>query len=705
MQAPGPSRRVIRFGVFEADPEALELRKSGIKINLQAQPFHILLLLLERRGAILSREELQKVLWPNGTFVDFEHSVNAAVKRLRDALGDDADNPRFIETIPKRGYKFIAPIDGHVVGSAEKVEQPAFPRTRQRLLISAGALLILGVIVAGWRFWPYENLKIARSARLSFSANGMAPCFGFSQIFPAITTDGSRIYFSIVRDAAMKLAYVSVAGGEQVTMTVPLDYAELRHISPDGSRLLVYGSTSGEKDRHLWLVPTAGGGPRRFGAIDGHDGSWSPDGRSFLYAQGQALYLADGDANNSHELVKVPGKAFWLRWSPDATRIRFTVLDLNSNAKTLWECGADGSNLHRLAILWEKQPELCCGEWTQDGRHFVFRAFLDSHAGIWAITNSRFPNRTHKPFPLTNGPIDFAAAVPSHNGKQLFSVGLLPKTEVVSYNLKTRQARIWSQGNSPIFASTSRDGLWIAYVEERGKEVILWRSKPDGSERLQLSAPPLFAGPPRWSPDGTQIAFMGKMPDKPWDIYLVAVNGDSPRALVNDGRNAVDPEWSADGKALMFGRPPDYWAEANMPKAIYTLNLSSNEISKVPGSDGLYGPRWSADGRYVAALPLDEKKVKLFDFVTQEWKDFPEFPHIGNPQWSQNGEHLYVDGFDKEVVRIRRSDGKLERILNLKTADPSALLCNFSSVTFDGELLLVCNVAHGDIYALDVELP
>ena len=134
-------------------------------------------------------------------------------------------------------------------------------------------------------------------------------------------------------------------------------------------------------------------------------------------------------------------------------------------------------------------------------------------------------------------------------------------------------------------------------MEGRGDGSILWRSKPDGSERLQLSEPPLFVGPLRWSPDGTQIAFIGKMADKPWNIYVVARSGGVPRALLNDGRNVVDPEWSPDGRSLMFGRPPEYWAEAGLPKAIYTLDLTSNVISKLPGSDGLYSPRWSPDGR------------------------------------------------------------------------------------------------------------
>jgi Tol biopolymer transport system component len=218
-----------------------------------------------------------------------------------------------------------------------------------------------------------------------------------------------------------------------------------------------------------------------------------------------------------------------------------------------------------------------------------------------------------------------------------------------------------------------------------------------------LTEPPLLVASARWSPDGSQIAFIGKMPDSPWNIYVVGKNGGPPRALLNDGHNAVDPEWSPDGHSLIFGRPPESWAEAGTPKAIYSLDLASSDITKLPGSDGLYSPRWSPDGRYAVAMPLDEKKLMLFDFASQQWRDFATLPHIGNPQWSQDSEYVYIDAFDNEMVRVRRADGRLERILDLKTVNPDALRCYFETLTFDGKLLLGCPLARGDVYALDVE--
>src|ERR1700727_1827005 len=110
MTDPHPSRR-YRFGVFEADATEGELRRQGVRIKLNAQPFQVLVMLLQRPGELLTREEISRELWPDGTFVDYEHGVNSAVNRIRDALGDTAGNPRFIETLARRGYRFVAPVE------------------------------------------------------------------------------------------------------------------------------------------------------------------------------------------------------------------------------------------------------------------------------------------------------------------------------------------------------------------------------------------------------------------------------------------------------------------------------------------------------------------------------------------------------------------------------------------------------------------
>ena len=710
---------VYEFESFQVDSRERLLLRDGKAIPLTPKVFDTLLLLVQKSGHLVLKDDLMTAVWPD-SFVE-EANLSQNVSVLRKALGDTTQNPRYIVTVPGQGYRFAAEVrkisaGGHKaadllvipgIGSrvVEEEKENRVKSKQVRRLIVAGILLILVVIAAAWWFLPRRVPRVGRSTRLSFGGRIAAPFPVFGEWFPAVLTDGSRIYFSTSQDATLRLAYLSVAGGDQVPMTVPLNEAELRHISPDGASLLVYGSLSGQPDKHLWLVPTAGGGPRRLGSIDGEDAAWSSDGRHILYAHGDDLFIAEQDGTKSHKLVTTPGKAFWLRWSPDDSRIRFTLVDPTSNSQTLWECRADGSNLHRFPISWDKQPQECCGEWGSDGKYFFFRTFLDARADLWSIAEPSFLGWNSKPNRLTSGPLELASATLSRSGRQLLTVGVEPKWEILSYNLRTQRVSTWIPDRSGYSPSTSRDGRWIAYAEVRGKESVLWRSKPDGSDRLQLSEPPLFVSITRWSPDGKQIAFMGKTPDKPWNIYVVPMDGGVPQALLRDGRNAVDPEWSADGHSVMFGRPPESWAEAGAPKAIYTLNLISNEISKLPGSEGFYSPRWSPDGRYVVAMPLDEKKLVLFDFATLQWKDLAALPHIGSPQWSPDSNYIYIDCFDNLVVRIRRVDGKVERIVDLKTIDSNALICYFQNVAYNGDLLLACPLERGDIYALDLDLP
>ncbi len=138
--------RMIQFGVFEVDQRAGELRRNGARVKLQEQPFQILALLLERPGEVVTREELQSRLWPADTFVDFDHSLNAAVRRLRDALGDSAENPRFVETVARRGYRFLAPVrGGGPAVDAEVSVPPIHPARRWWIAAAAGALVLAGV--------------------------------------------------------------------------------------------------------------------------------------------------------------------------------------------------------------------------------------------------------------------------------------------------------------------------------------------------------------------------------------------------------------------------------------------------------------------------------------------------------------------------------------------------------------------------------
>ncbi len=186
MEESAPQKRAIRFGVFEVDLDAGELRKSGLKVRLQEQPFQVLVLLLERPGEVLTREELIKKLWPDGTFVEFDRSLNIAVNKIREALGDSAASPRFVETVPRRGYRFVAPVE--VLG--EPTQEPARPVSRRR---AVWAVAILAVAAAGILIW-------LRGWQPGGSVPQLAPIMLSSypgdESYPSFSPDGNEVAFS-----------------------------------------------------------------------------------------------------------------------------------------------------------------------------------------------------------------------------------------------------------------------------------------------------------------------------------------------------------------------------------------------------------------------------------------------------------------------------------------------------------------------------
>jgi DNA-binding winged helix-turn-helix (wHTH) protein len=340
----------FRFGVFELDPRAGELRKQGMKIKLQGQPVEILVMLLQRPGEIVTREELQKKLWPADTFVDFEPGLNSAMKRLRAALDDDAETPRFIETLPRKGYRFIAPLNGDGYGIGRERPSPGpTPAGRQRLLwpIAAGLAVILAVILSLLLSRQLPLPKITATAQLT--SDGREKDL-------RLATDGLRVYFSELVDGHWTAAAVSISGGQTIPIPTPFKDAVLMGLSPDLSDLLV-GEGGPLEEMPLWRVPILGGSPRRLGNITGHDASWSPDGTKIAFAKAGALYLAESDGTGPREIVHAnsdPWVWVWTpNWSPDSSHIRFTFFHMAKRGAALWEIAKEGNDLHQVLPGWQ----------------------------------------------------------------------------------------------------------------------------------------------------------------------------------------------------------------------------------------------------------------------------------------------------------------------------------------------------------------
>jgi Tol biopolymer transport system component/DNA-binding winged helix-turn-helix (wHTH) protein len=703
MERPAVNPNTAQFGLFEVDLQTRELRKSGVKIKLNDQPFQVLALLLERPGEIVTREELQTRLWPSDTFVDFDLSLNGAVKKLRQALGDESDNPRFVETLYRRGYRFIAPVSNHAshtgggagpllvesvkLDSVKSKEHGA--RSWKRLaLIAVGGVSVLAV---GLMF------EVTRKPSPRITGFTQLTSGGKVHQMSALATDGQRLYFQAADKDRIALGEVSVSGGESALIATPFQNTILGDIAPDGSSILI-NSFEDMKVGPIYLLPLPAGSPRPLGAVTARSAVWAPDGRRLVLADDADLYEANPDGSDARKLATFGVHIEDARVSPDGRKIRLTLSDKKTGFEELWELNRDGSQPHPLLPNWSPSPHECCGRWTPDGRYFLFTSFREGRDSLWALPEGHSWIQTKaKPVQLTNGPLDFGLPVPSTDGKKIFAMGGLPRSEVLQYDGRSFVPYLGGVSASDMAFST--DGQRVAYVSV--PEQTLWSSKIDGSDRIQLSDPSVMqAALPRWSPDRTQIVFMARTLNTDWRAYVVAANGQGLRELIPGAAAGFDPAFSPDGRSIVLS-VGDLGATSNN---IRILDLATQKLSPVPGGENLFSPRWSPDGRYIAAVTTDSAVLMLFDRTSQQWTELVRMS-IGYPSWSHDGQYLYFDSSfteDPAFFRVRISDHRLERRVSLKDIHrlfgPNA---EWSGLGPDDSLLVTRNISSPEIYALD----
>jgi eukaryotic-like serine/threonine-protein kinase len=519
-------------------------------------------------------------------------------------------------------------------------------------------------------------------------------------------TDGARLYFS----ESGQIFQVSTAGGEIVPIHESVDDIFPVDISRDRSRLLVLNKSFVPEGNAAWTLPVLGGAARRLGNVVATDASWSADGDRLAYTSNKDLYIASADGAEPRRLVTADGTASWPRWSPDGSRLRFTVNGPNGSA--IWEIAADGSHLHPLLTGWNKPPVECCGSWTSDGRYFVFQSSRGGVADIWAMreAGSLFHRVDHQPVQLTSGPTSTFAPLPGTDGNQIFVRTIQPRGQLVRFDAKSGEYDPLFPGAPPGIQGTgvdfSRDGKWIAYMSY--PDGSLWRSRPDGSERSQLTYPPLLAYMPRWSPDGSRIAFMGQMPGKPWQLYIVSAQGGSPQQLIPDQRDQADPTWSPDGNSLAFGGQAVSEKDAARVNAVRLLDLRTRSVTVVPGSEGLWSPRWAPVGGHLAAMSNDGNELFIYDFATHKWSKLAE-ASIGYPTWSHNGDSIFflnhLAGGD-QVFRVSVATRKLEEVTDLKNFHGAPFLIGYwFGLAPDDSPLLIRDAGIWDFHALSVTLP
>jgi Tol biopolymer transport system component len=532
-----------------------------------------------------------------------------------------------------------------------------------------------------------------------------------------LLADDSQLFVTELPGANRVIARVSLPKSDRSVVASPFSNLQALDLSPDHTKLLVAPIQSGSKDDEFWTLPVAKGSPERMGDLSGRDAAWSADGQHLVFSKGSVIYLAGANGSAAHELYTASGSVFAPRISPDGKIIRFTVSDVAQNTTQLWEIGRDGSNPHALLANWPHASTACCGSWTSDGRYYVFQASqtvphtLTLFTSLWALPGSATgadggtSSGAAAVVQLTNGPMSFGNASLARDNKRMWAIGVQPVAEVVKYEPGSKKFVPVLPGVSATDLAFSPDGKWVTYVSI--PEATLWRSRANGSDRLQLTSAPGRVALPVWSPDGKQIAFVSMQPGESWKLFLIPAEGGTPQAVVAENGSQMDANWSADGSRLMFGDLRNNVGSLN----IRLLDFKTRQLQTIPGSQGLFSPRWSPDGRYVAALSPDNTSLKLFDFQTQKWTNWlvETAGTVSYPTWSADSQYIYFDDLvsgEESVRRIKVGESQPELACVLGAVDrfPGGLGTWIGRAS-DGSWMLVRDRSTQEVYQLSLELP
>ena len=599
---------MYRFGAFELDPRIHELRKSGVRIKVQEQLFVVLLKLLERPGELVTREELRLAIWPADTFVDFDAGLNTVVKRLREVLKDSAEVPLFIETVPKLGYRFIAPVERFDKGHPG-LDSPPKNRGFSVATRWSGAAAILLLVSAG------ADLFLKRSDSFSAASMEIVPLTGMPgrEDDPAFSPDGNQVAFRF-SDESMKDRsgiYTTVVGGEKPLQLTndPNDCCPVW--SPDG-RTIGFARTS-PMVANLYTLPALGGTPRKIYSIEktykellakAPDFSWSPDGRFLLLSivpasnpsateRRPAIALVSL-ADSSTRLVTFPPPEFsdWSpAFSPDGNLIAFLRSSGPGRIDDLYVVAAAGGEPKRLTF--DRRNIDGAPTWTPDGRDIIFSSGRGGLSSLWRI-------------PASGG------GVPSRiegAGTSVFSPAVALKSQRFAYVNVFVQVNLWkvslseakhvAQSPQLLFATKgetalsyfSPDGRKLAFESTQSGYREIWTVNSDGSEPSQLTFLNGESGTPRWSRDGRFVAFDYR-PAYHSEIYVVEVPGGAPHVFPTiRGADNTEPNFSHDGKWLYFssnrGNETTQLWKAPYPSGGALVQLTKNGgVRPVESADG-----------------------------------------------------------------------------------------------------------------------
>jgi Tol biopolymer transport system component len=580
--------------------------------------------------------------------------------------------------------------------SASVLKEDSKPGGRKKWLVFVGIIIGFAAAIIGVFVFTHKApaARITHIQKITRDGHPKAN----------LRSRGQRLYYN---DVASNWEIVSIAPGESLPqkLDTPFPNVELQDVSNDGRNLLVtsFNGAVEKGGRPLWTISATGGTPRRVKDRFCDYAGWSPDNRKIACVDQFSILLFDADGSNIQNLGSFGSLPLGLLWSPSGDTLRFVVVDGIARTQTAWEIkiSQEGETVSTSSSKLALGTNCCAGwMWTRDGKDFLYTRIQDNSIHPKLFVRPRHGSDADQTEVLMALP-DVGALAPGRTNHEFYALmGDAYSGQLFRFAPRSSSFQIYLPGLSADCLSFSRDGQWMTYVTLPDQS--LWRSRIDGTEALRLTNQPMEAEFSAWSPDGRQIAFMGKQPGKPWRIFIISRDGGAIKEASNgdDGQGA--PTWSADGKSLTYG---NISCEETHSCWIHKIDLATGKEEALSGSNGFRTARWSPDGKWILALQPQTHQLLLFDVKRQHWKILTDSITGDNPNWSTDSQYIYVETLKEKlpvIERVRVKDGYRETVVDITSLQKSSgQLDYWIGLTPDNSPILLHQFTVVDIYALE----